>query len=159
MADEAGILEFSGLDSVGADAVETPAVETSAVETPAAETPAAEVDAAAGEKNADGTPKVAAKTQYNSDGSPKEAVSTTAEDLPGTEKTPAEIRQSLKALRDLDPKHASAVKQLHGAFERFEAIKAIFPGGVNEVKQAKEFMDLVGGHEGLESLQGVKTAA
>ena len=159
MADEAGILEFSGLDSVGADAVETPAVETPAAETPAVETPAAEVNAAAGEKNADGTPKVAAKTQYNSDGSPKEAVSTTAEDLPGTEKTPAEIRQSLKALRDLDPKHASAVKQLHGAFERFEAIKAIFPGGVNEVKQAKEFMDLVGGHEGLESLQGVKTAA
>jgi hypothetical protein len=153
MADEAGILEFSGLDTVGSDAVETPVVETPAAEVPVADVPTVETDAAAAE------PKKDAKTQYNSDGSPKEAVAAADEDLPGTEKTPAEIRQALKSLRDSDPKHAAAVKQLHGAFERYEAIKAIFPGGVNEIKQAKEFLDLVGGHEGLESLQGVKAAA
>jgi hypothetical protein len=152
MSDEAGILEFSGLDTVGADAVETPAVETPAAEVPAAEVPAVEAPAA-------DVPAKEAKQQYNSDGTPKEAVAAADEDLPGTEKTPQEIRQALKSLRDSDPKHAAAVKQLHGAFERYEAIKAIFPGGVNEIKQAKEFLDLVGGHEGLESLQGVKAAA
>ena len=155
MADEAGILEFSGLDTVGADAVEAPVVDTPAAEVPAAEVPAAEVPAA--DKVAE-APK-GDKQQYNSDGTPKEAVAAKDEELPGTEKTPQEIRQALKALRDSDPKHAAAVKQLHGAFERYEAIKAIFPGGVNEIKQAKEFLDLVGGHEGLESLQGTKAAA
>jgi hypothetical protein len=153
MADE-GILEFSGLDTVGADAVETPVVDTPAAEVPAAEVPAAEVPAA---DKAAAAPKDG-KQQYDSSGQPVEAAAKD-EDLPGTEKTPQEIRQALKALRDSDPKHAAAVKQLHGAFERYEAIKAIFPGGVNEIKQAKEFLDLVGGHEGLESLQGVKAAA
>src|ERR1035437_7453964 len=153
MADEAGILEFSGLDTVGADAVETPVVETPAAEVPAAEVPAADAPAA------DAPATKEAKQQYNSDGTPKEAAAKADEELPGTEKTPQEIRQALKALRDSDPKHAAAVKQLHGAFERYEAIKAIFPGGVNEIKQAKEFLDLVGGHEGLESLQGTKAAA
>src|ERR1035437_5361259 len=147
------VIDFAGLDSVAADTsavtaepevvVDAPVVDTPVVDTPAVDAPAAKES----------------KPQYNSDGSPKEAVAAADEDLPGTEKTPQEIRQALKALRDLDPKNASAVKQLHGAFERYEAIKAIFPGGVNEIKQAKEFMELVGGHEGLESLQGVKTAA
>jgi hypothetical protein len=155
MADEAGILEFSGLDTVGADSVETPAVETPAAETPAVDATTDSVDATKAPVDAT---KKEVKQQYNSDGTPKEDAAK-GEDLPGTEKTPAEIRQALKALRDSDPKHAAAVKQLHGAFERYEAVKAIFPGGVNEIKQAKEFMDLVGGHEGLESLQGVKVAA
>ena len=147
------VIDFAGLDSVAADTsavtaepevvVDAPVVDTPVVDTPAVDAPAAKES----------------KPQYNSDGSPKEAVAAADEDLPGTEKTPQEIRQALKALRDLDPKNASAVKQLHGAFERYEAIKAIFPGGVNEIKQAKEFLDLVGGHEGLESLQGVKAAA
>jgi hypothetical protein len=159
MADEAGILEFSGLDTVGADAaVETTAVETTTTETPVVDATKSTVDATKSDETAVSANKDA-KQQYNSDGTPKEAVAAPDEELPGTEKTPSEIRQSLKALRDLDPKHASAVKQLHGAFERFEAVKAIFPGGVAEVKQAKEFLDLVGGHEGLESLQGTKAAA
>lgn len=148
------VIDFAGLDSaVAADTSAVSAEPEVVVDAPVADTPAADapaVDAPAAKE---------AKPQYNSDGSPKEAAAKVEEDLPGTEKTPAEIRQALKALRDSDPKHASAVKQLHGAFERYEAVKAIFPGGVNEIKQAKEFMDLVGGHEGLESLQGVKVAA
>lgn len=154
MSDEAGVLDFTGVDlaataSADASVVETPAAEATPDSTPAAEeTPAADAS------------KKEVKQQYNSDGTPKEpAAEAKTEDLPGTEKTPAEIRQSLKALRDLDPKHAVAVKQLHGAYERYEAIKTIFPGGVNEIKAAKEFMDLVGGHEGLESLSNVKANA
>jgi len=156
MADS--VIDYAGLDATAsttadATAVETPSTETTeTVETPSTET--------AGKETTEAKETGKEKTQYDSSGQPveKEAAAKD-EDLPGTEKTPQEIRQALKALRDSDPKHASAVKQLHGAFERYEAIKQIFPGGVNEIKQAKEFMDLVGGHEGLESLQGVKTAA
>lgn len=147
------VIDFAGLDSAAAVAEPEVVVDAPVADAPAADVPAADAPAA------DAPATKEAKQQYNSDGTPKEAVSAGAEDLPGTEKTPAEIRQALKALRDSDPKHAAAVKQLHGAFERYEAIKAIFPGGVNEIKQAKEFLDLVGGHEGLESLQGVKAAA
>src|SRR5271157_487942 len=149
------VIDFAGISDSAAvtttETVETPVTETTeTVETPSTETTTETTETKEAGKE---------KTQYNSDGSPKEAAAAKDEDLPGTEKTPQEIRQALKALRDLDPKNASAVKQLHGAFERYEAIKQIFPGGVNEIKQAKEFMELVGGHEGLESLQGVKTAA
>ena len=151
------VIDFAGLDSAAADAavVETPA----AVETPAVDATKDSNTTVDATKDAVDATKKVAKQQYNSDGTPKDAVSADAEDLPGTEKTPQDIRKALKALRDSDPAHAGAVKQLHGAFERYEAVKAIFPGGVNEIKQAKEFMDLVGGHEGLESLQGVKVAA
>ena len=145
MADDMGVLDFVGVDipaTAAADtAVETPTTETTetpttetATETPAETTEAPKADAA----------KKSEKQQYNSDGTPVEKTEAAkAEDLPGTEKTPQEIRQSLKALRDLDPKHAAAVKQLHGSFERWEAAKQIFPGGVNEIKAAKEFLDLV----------------
>lgn len=162
MADEAGVLDFTGVDlsaTASVDtAVETPTTETT--ETPTTETTTTETTKETTETpKADGVKK-AAKTQYDSSGQPiEEAEAAKAEDLPGTEKTPQEIRQSLKALRDLDPKHAAAVKTLHGAYERYEAIKSIFPGGVNEVKQAKEFMTLVGGHEGYEKLTGTQRLA
>src|SRR5271157_1028186 len=151
------VIDFAGLDvtstATTTETVETPSTETTeTVETPSTET--------TGKEKTETKEEGKEKTQYDSSGQPvKEAEIAKDEDLPGTEKTPQEIRQALKALRDSDPKHAAAVKQLHGAFERYEAIKQIFPGGVNEIKQAKEFMELVGGHEGLESLQGVKTAA
>src|SRR5271157_169646 len=154
------VIDFAGLDSAAA-VTETPAAETTVVETPAAEKSAAETtevetpaaDTAGADKEA--------KQQYNSDGTPKDkpaADATKVEDLPGTEKTPQEIRKTLKAILDADPTNKAAVKQLHGAFERWEAAKAIYPGGVKEMSAAKEFMDIVGGHEGLESLQNVKAA-
>ena len=161
MADDAGVLDFTGVDLAATatvdSTVETPTTETTetpttetATETPAETTEAPKADAA----------KKSEKQQYNSDGTPVEKTEAAkAEDLPGTEKTPQEIRQSLKALRDLDPKHAAAVKQLHGSFERWEAAKQIFPGGVNEIKAAKEFLDLVGGHEGYEKLTGTQKLA
>src|ERR1035437_3990095 len=163
MADEAGVLDFAGIDSAAVSdsaVVDTPAVDTdvAAVETDAAAAESGKDSAAAAETNADGTKKET-KQQYNSDGTPKEAAADKAEDLPGTEKTPQEIRSLLKAMRDADPKNVAAVKQLHGAFERWEAAKAIYPGGVNEMKAAKEFVDLVGGHEGLEKIQGTVAAA
>lgn len=156
MADDAGILDFVELDS-------TSTTDTTTVETDVT-TPETDSEAAAAalnttdSKTTDGAKKET-KTQYNSDGSPKTETKTEEEDLPGTEKTPQEIRKALKSLRDADPAHAQAVKQLHGAFERWEAAKAIYPGGVNEMRQAKEFIDLIGGNEGYEKLTGTVAAA
>ena len=151
---ESGILDFSGLDDA---AVTTPAAEPTATpETPATDT----IDTPKDTPTTDGTGKEA-KQQYNSDGTPKDAVAEAEnkDDLPGTEKTPQDIRNLLRTMRDADPKNVAAVKQLHGAYERWEAAKAIYPGGVNEMKQAKEFLDLVGGHEGYEKSQGTVAAA
>lgn len=153
------VIDFAGLDS--AVAANTEAVETTAVDSTVVDT--TEVDTAAKEAPVDkavDASKKEAKQQYNSDGSPKETkVEEVDDDLPGSDKTPQEIRSLLKTMRDADPKNIAAVKQLHGAFERWEAAKAIYPGGVNEMRAAKEFQDLVGGHEGLDKLQGTVAAA
>lgn len=154
------VIDFAGLDSAAA-ASETANVDTTVVETPAAGTPAEKTEVVEGapEGKVDAAKKDE-KQQYNSDGSPKETkTEAVEEDLPGSEKTPQEIRNLLKSMRDADPKNLAAVKQLHGAFERWEAAKAIYPGGVNEMRAAKEFQELVGGHEGLEKLQGTVAAA
>src|SRR6202521_6150079 len=152
---EAGILDFSGLDAT-ASAVESTTSEVT--ETPAVET---SVEGSETTETAKTSEVKTEKTQYDSSGQPieKEAAAK-AEDLPGTEKTPQEIRKALKAFRDADPvANGNAVKQLHGAYERWEAAKAIYPGGVKEMQQAKEFADLVGGAEGYEKLTSTVQAA
>ena len=149
------VLDFASLDAVGLD---TPAVETSAVETPAVETPAVETPAVE-------TPAGKEETQkYNSDGSPVEKVETKTEvddkEFAGEgEKTPQEVRRALKAFRDASPANAAATKLLHGSYERWEAAKSVFPGGIKEMQAAKEFSDLIGGPEGYETLTGTKAAA
>lgn len=149
------VLDFAGLDVQASAVAETPAVETTSVEVPAVDTTTETVEAPAKAE------AIKEKTQkYDSSGQPvEEDTAAKAEDLPGTDKTPKEIRASLKALRDLDPKHAQAVKQLHGAYERYEAAKQIFPGGVKDMQAAKEFSELIGGPEGYEKLNSIKAAA
>ncbi len=152
MADEASVLDFASLDSVGSEAVETPAVETPAAENHAVESSAVE------------TPAEEEKPQFNSDGTPIEKPAAKVEDdtkeFAGEgEKTPQEVRRALKAFRDANPANVGMTKQLHGAYERWEAAKQIFPGGVNEMRQIKEFSDLVGGVEGYEKLTGTQAAA
>ena len=46
---------------------------------------------------------------------------------------PQEVRRALKSLKDSDPKNEAIVKQLHGHFERFEALKNLGAGNVSEV--------------------------
>jgi hypothetical protein len=75
-----------------------------------------------------------------------------SEALPGDKNTPDNIRKVLKAIKDASPANAGVVKELHGAYERWNAAKAIFPKGVTEMKDAKAFIDLVGGAEGFETL-------
>jgi hypothetical protein len=147
------VLDFASLDAVGSEAT---AVETQTTETPIVETPSTETTTTT---EIPTTETKTEKAQYNSDGTPVEKTETKAEDLPGDEKTPKEIRAALKAFRDASPANAGMTKTLHGAWERWEAAKQIFPGGVNEMKQIKEFSDLVGGVEGYEALTSTKAAA
>jgi hypothetical protein len=150
MADS--VLDYASLETVGSEAaaVETPVAETPVVETPAGETPVVETPAE-GE---------VPKGEVGPDGKPVAKVSTEADDEKEFgEKTPQEVRKALKAFRDANAGNAGMTKQLHGAYERWEAAKTIFPGGVNEMKQIKEFADLVGGVEGYERLTGTVAAA
>src|ERR1700676_417546 len=97
------VIDFAGLDATAA-VVDAPVVDSAVVDTPevdAAETPGA---------GAELTEKPAvkeAKQKYNTDGSPKEEA-TKAEDLPGTEKAPQEIRKALKSFRDANPANIAA---------------------------------------------------
>ena len=154
------VIDFAGLDSVVADA---PVVETTpVVDTPAADattTATADTDAAA--KPAVDAVAKEGKQQYNSDGSPKEAATKTEADDTKEfgEKTPKEVRAALKAFRDASPANIAATKLLHGHYERYEAAKAIFPGGIEEMRQAHEFSQLIGGPEGYQKLTDKSAAA
>lgn len=149
------VIDYAGLEDAAAavTTVETPEVDAGTpVETPAVEGTEDKVEEGKVED------KKPAKQQFNSDGSPKEEAAEKKEDLPGDKNTPDGIRKLLKAMKDADPANAGAVKELHGAFERFNAFSKIFPK-VSDAQQAKEFIDLVGGSEGYEKLQGTVAAA
>lgn len=142
MAD--GILDFAGLEAdASVAAVDEAAVDISTTVDETTEEgevkAAADVDAT--KVNADGTPKV------------DDAAAKAADDKEFGKDTPENIRKALKGFRDADPKNAAFVKTLHGAYERWEATKEIFPKGVNEMREAKQFIELVGGAEGFEGLQ------
>src|ERR1700676_3676006 len=137
------LIDFAGMD---AGVVDTPAID-SAVETPVVdsttETPEVDTPAIDGSEITDGTEK---KTDISVD-------KTTAvkEELPGTEKTPKEVRKALKAFKDASPANAEMVKQLHGSYERHLAYKNEFPT-VQDAKNAKAFIESIGGEEGYTKL-------
>ena len=70
-----------------------------------------------------------------------------------TEATPQNVRKALKGLRDASPANTNVVKELHGAYERWSAAKTVFPKGVEEMKEAKAFIDAIGGQEGYQKTQ------
>jgi hypothetical protein len=144
MAD--AILDFATLDSAAATA--TAEVTEPVVDTPAEDTEVDTPEAGSEDGAAPGETKEGEQGgEKNADGTPKEK----AEDLPGDKTTPDSIRKLLKSMKDADPANAAAVKQLHGAFERFNAFSKIFPK-VSDAQDAKNFIDLVGGQEGFEKL-------
>ena len=98
--------------------------------------------------NADGTEKTPEEQAAF-----KTAAAAKASSDKALEATPANVRTALKAMRDADPKNAGVVKELHGAFERWNAAKQIFPKGVAEMTEAKAFIDSVGGPEGYQKMQ------
>jgi hypothetical protein len=154
---DAGLLDFAGLDAAAAAVETTPEVDSTVTVDTATDSGAdTNVDSASREDSAEGTSDTkaegvdsAVKTEAG-----KEKTATAAKDeaLPGDEKTPQEIRRVLKAIKDADPKNAAAVKQLHGAFERYNAFKEIYPT-VQEAQEAKQFIENIGGYDGFEQLQ------
>src|SRR5450631_2429651 len=150
MAD--ALVDFASLDAT-VDA--TPAAEVDS-------TPAPEVDSEVPAVDANSTVDAGKETETsNADGtekSPEEqaAFKTAAAAKIASDKTlegtPANVRSALKAMRDADPKNAGVVKELHGAFERWNAAKQIFPKGVAEMTEAKAFIDSVGGPDGYQKM-------
>ena len=157
MAD--ALVDFATLDSA-ASAVETAQVETT-VDSTVVDTP--EVDSTLETPEVDDSTTEGTETETtNADGSEKSAEEQAAIKKAATDKAASskalgtsigDQRTALKALRDLDPKYAGVVKELHGSAERWNAAKEIFPKGVNEMREAKEFIDLVGGAEGYQKMQ------
>jgi hypothetical protein len=145
------LLDFVGLEAQVA-AVETPTVDSSAVETPEVETTEVETPVVSSEESAAEAVEGADKTSTGTDGSP--VVAAAKDDLPGTEKTPKEIREALKALKAANPANSAAVKQLHRAYEHSEAYKSQFPT-VDAAREAKSFIDAIGGYEGYEQQQNI----
>ena len=134
------LLDFAALDS----SVETPAVETPAeeVETPAVDSKETETT------NEDGSEKTEEEKAAF-----KEKAAAKSASGKALEATPANVRTALKAMRDSDPKNAGVVKELHGSYERWSAAKAVFPKGVQEMQEAKAFIELTGGPEGYQKMQ------
>lgn len=151
------LVDFASLDTAAA-ATETPVVETpvetTTVDDSAVETPVVEdgSDGTTGKEtetnNADGTEK----TPEEQEAFRTAAAARTTSDK-ALESTPANVRTALKTMRDADPKNAGVVKELHGAYERWNAAKQIFPKGVAEMTEAKAFIDSVGGPEGYQKMQ------
>src|ERR1700674_1727752 len=160
MAD--ALVDFAALDS-GADAVVTDStVEatevTSDVDTPSLDSEVevavsddttTAADKETGTHNADGTEKTPEEQEAFKIAA---AAKTEADKGIETKATPDNVRKALKAMRDADPKNAAVVKELHGAFERFNAYKTEFPT-VAAAKEAKAFIDAVGGPEGYQKMQ------
>jgi hypothetical protein len=148
MGAELGLIDLAMPASTGADssanvdttaAVETPTTETTTTENTEVEAPVAGSEEAGKET-----------ATHHADGREKSEEERTAyaEKQDGiTEKTPSEIRKSLKALRDLDPSHAAACRALHGSYERYEAIKGLVgPGGFGAVKSQVDFLREIAGN-------------
>jgi hypothetical protein len=154
------LIDFAVLDSAAA-AVETPTeTQTTEVETPVegSETQTTEVE----------TPVEGSETQTtetestNADGSEKteeekvafkeKEAKAKADKSIDTKATPENVRKALKAMRDSNPANAAVAKELHGAYERFNAYKAEF-STVTAAKEAKAFIESVGGPEGYQKMQ------
>ena len=159
MAD--ALVDFASLDS----AVDAPVVD-SAVTEPVVDAP---VDAPVVDEPA--APEAGKETEtHNVDGSEKSdeekatfktaAAKAESDKAIDTKATPENVRKGLKAFRDADPaKNGAIVKELHGAYERFNAYKTEFPT-VQDAKNAKAFIESIGGEEGYsklnESIDAVK---
>jgi hypothetical protein len=144
---EAGLLDFAGLDAAAtsAEAI-TPEVDVvtdlDAPEVGAEETQVETKDGA--EKGAEeGAEKGAEK---------KADPTKEGTEVKETDSTPQNVRKALKAMRDADPANAKIAKELHNSYERAAAFQKEFPS-VQEARDAKAFIDSVGGHEGWEAAQ------
>lgn len=135
-------------DSVTTTTDDTTVTDDSAVTTTTDDTTVDDSGKETETHNADGTEKTPEEQAAFKTAAASKAASDKA-----LEATPANVRTALKTMRDADPKNAGVVKELHGAFERWNAAKAVFPKGVQEMQEAKAFIELTGGPEGYQKMQ------
>lgn len=128
----------------------TDLVDFAALETAATAAEASTEDTSAGSGEPEVEDKTGEEPEAGKDTGDKDTEAG-KDDLPGSEQTPQEVRKALKAFRDAAPENAAATKLLHNSYERWNAVKEMFPKGVTEIKAAKELIDLVGGAEGYEA--------
>jgi len=154
------VLDFAGLESAaaasdsGADQIDSGAEQIE--ETPVEGAEGASEAGGEADKEGEGQPEGGKEGEEQS-GEKKEGAAKD-EKLPGNKNTPQNIRKTLKAIQDADPANKEAVKTLHGAYERWNAAQQIFPKGIQEMKDVKALVDLIGGQEGFETLQAQKAA-
>jgi hypothetical protein len=142
------VLDFAGLETQVSTETQVETPEVTQVETPETTTTQEPTETTTTtEPKVEGAEK---KQLYNSDGSPKEEVKK-EEPLPGGKNTPDSIRRALKMVRDANPQNKGLVKELHDGWERSAAYAKEFPT-VQEARNAKSFIELVGGPEGYEKL-------
>jgi hypothetical protein len=142
------MIDFASIDSstdtAAGSAVETQTTDvktpTEGTETQTTDTPTAPV------LNEDGTEQTPEQKETA-------AAKVESDKAIDTESTPQNVRKALKGLRDASPANANVVKELHGAYERWSAAKTVFPKGVEEMKEAKAFIDAIGGQEGYQKTQ------
>ena len=103
-------------------------------------------------KNADGTDKTpeqkAEEAKVTKEGKGKTQTTTDGKG------TPDSISKVLKAIKDADPTNAGAVKTLRDSYFGEQAYKKTFPT-VQAAREAKSFIEAIGGAEGWESTQGI----
>ncbi len=132
---------ISSMIDTASTAVETPTTD-SAVETPSTDTTTNnnsdfQVLDASSEQHEEESTEGKETDTHNADGSEKtpEQIEDFKAKAENRAPLPAEVRSALKTLKETDPKYAAVVKQLHGHFERYEAVKeALGNEGPNGLK-------------------------
>lgn len=159
---EASVVDFAGLDAAASSAaVDSAVTETSTVET--------STDTQTDISNTSETTAVESgkeKAELNTDGSPKDALDKSSSVVP------EHIRGLLRTMRDADVKNATAVKELHAAYERWRATtEMVGKGGYGEIKAQNDLLREISGtpegtpvtaaqaREAISNMQGTVQAA
>lgn len=138
-------LDFAALES----AVETPTTEEPVVEEPVVEEPATEEEPVVeGEPATDEPTTEEPTTEESTSGTPGEKKTVTAPEKITSES----VSKYLKGLKDSDPKSAAVTRTLRDAYFSHDAYKKEF-STVQEARNAKAFIEAIGGEQGWESAQ------
>jgi len=145
MAEDVGIIDFAI-----AEGSEQPVVDNSGTET---EQPVVDNSGTETEQPVVEEEKDSEKVVDNSVKSEEKITTRKGEEPVEDKNTPKTLSEALKFLKT-DPKHASAAKIFREDHFGREAYAKTFPT-VQSAREAKAFIDAVGGAEGWESTQGI----
>jgi len=145
----ADVLDFAGLEAAADTTVDTTTDTTPEVDT-GAEVDTPEVDAATtdGSESEVDTQTETTDGKAAEDGGEKKPVA-------GPDKiTPDSVSKFLKSIKEADPKNAAVTRALRDSYFANEAYKKEF-GTVQEARDAKAFLEAIGGPEGWDNAQSL----